>query len=155
MPNTTKNCERGFTLVELLIAMALSLVVIASLSSAFISQRKTYAIQEQITEMTQGARAAMDMIGRELKMAGYNPMGPTGIAITGVQYNPVQLQIRADLKGDGDTSDPHEDVTYAYDSDNLLITRDTGSGKQPFAENIQSFTFKYFASDGVTEVTDA
>ncbi|MDZ7696964.1 MAG: prepilin-type N-terminal cleavage/methylation domain-containing protein [Deltaproteobacteria bacterium] len=70
MQNSTKNRERGFTLIELLIAMALALVIITALSSAFISQRKTYAIQEQVSEMIQGARAAMDMIGRETKNGG-------------------------------------------------------------------------------------
>ena len=71
MQNSTKNCERGFTLIELLIAMVIALVVIASISSAFIMQRKTYAVQEQIAEMTQNGRAAMDMLTSEIRMTGY------------------------------------------------------------------------------------
>jgi len=71
MQNSTENKERGFTLIELLIAMALALIVITSLSSAFISQRKTYAVQEQIAEMTQNGRAAMDMMTSEIRMTGY------------------------------------------------------------------------------------
>lgn len=69
MQNSTQNKEQGFTLIELLISMALALIVITALASAFISQRKTYAVQEQITAMTQDARAALDMISREAKMA--------------------------------------------------------------------------------------
>jgi len=71
MQNPAKKRERGFTLTELLIAMAISLVVIASISSVFISQRKTYDVQEQITEMIQNGRAAMDMISGEIRMTGY------------------------------------------------------------------------------------
>jgi len=63
--------EGGFTLIELLISMALALVIIASLSSTFVIQRKTYDTQEQMAEMTQNSRAAIDIITREIRMAGY------------------------------------------------------------------------------------
>ncbi len=66
-----KNKESGFTLVELLIAMTIGLIILAALSSTFLMQRKIYDVQEQIVEMVQTARAAMDMMTRETRMAGY------------------------------------------------------------------------------------
>ena len=152
MRTSTEKREQGFTLIELLIAMALSLIMITSISGAFISQRKAYDTQEQVAEMVQGARAAMDMISREVKMAGYDP---TEATIVGIPYNSTQLEIRADLNGDGDTSDTHEDITYTYDSANKQIDRDTGGGAQPFAENVQTFTFEYYDIDGNTTTTTA
>ena len=65
-----KTCQ-GFTLVELLIAMALALVILTSLSSTFILQQKTYDVQQQIAEMNQNARAAMDIMSREIMLTGY------------------------------------------------------------------------------------
>lgn len=159
MQNSTKKEVQGFTLVELLIAMVISLVVIGSLSGTFIFQRKTYDVQEQITEMQQTARAAMDMISREVKMAGYDPSYPKVFSILsanfGIPYSATQLAIRADLNGDGDTSDTHENIIYTYDSTDKQIDRNTGGGAQPFAENIQSFTFQYYDIDGNTTTTDA
>jgi len=165
MQSLTESREQGFTLVELLVAMAIALVVIGSISSAFVSQRKTFAAQEQVNEMIQSARAAMDIISRELKMAGYNP---TGAVIVGVPYSSTQLQILADIDddagtgvGDGDTGDSNENIVYKfYDSADpsypYQIKRKTGAGTfQPLAENIQSFTFTYWKGDGVTEVTAA
>ena len=76
MPYSETVREPGFTLLELLIAMAIALVVITSIASAFISQRKTYAMQEQISEMQQNARAAMDIMSREIRMTGYGVPRP-------------------------------------------------------------------------------
>lgn len=145
MRYSLENKERGFTLVELLIAMAISGIVLGALVSTFIIQSKSYDLQEQICEMTQTARAAMDMITREVKIAGYDPT-PTGF--DGIPYNASQLQILADLNGDGDTADSNEDIIYTYDAANLQIDRNTGGGAQPFAENIQTFTFAYLDENG-------
>jgi len=152
----------GFTLIELLIAMAIALIVITSISSAFISQRKTYAVQEQITEMIQSTRAALDMIGREVKMAGYDP---TGAGIVGIPYDTDQIEIIADLNGDGETDgsstddDANEEIAYKYYDTteySKQIKRKTGDGNfQPFAENIQSFAFEYYEADGTTTTTTA
>ena len=75
MLKLTAKTDQGFTLIELLVAMAVALVIIAALSSAFIIQRKTYKAQEQIAEMTQNARAAIDMMTREIRLTGYGTPG--------------------------------------------------------------------------------
>ena len=109
--------------------------------------------------MQQTARAAMDMISREVKMAGYDPAYPrifgTVSGIFGIPYSASQLAIRADLNENGDTSGTHENIIYTYDSTDKQIDRNTGGGAQTFAENIQSFTFQYYDIDGNTTTTDA
>ena len=140
-----KNRESGFTLVELLIAMTIGLVILTALSSTFLMQRKIYNVQEQIVEMVQTARAAIDMMTREIRMAGYDP---TGAGFAGIPYNSSQLQIVTDLDGNGNTTDSNENIIYTYDAANLQIDRNIGGGNQPFAEDIQSFTFDYLDSAG-------
>ena len=145
-----KTC--GFTLIELLISMAVGLMVLGALVSTFVIQRKSYDVQEQVTEMIQIGRAAMDMIGREIRMAGYNP---AGASFNGITYDAAHLQILADLDGDGTTTGSNENITYTYDAGNLQIVRNTGGGAQPFAENIQSFTFEYVDGSGSATTTTA
>jgi len=147
-----ENNNRGFTLIELLIAMAVGLIVLGAVYSVFIIQNKTYKVQEQIAEMQQNARAAMDMMTREIRMAGYNP---AGAAFDGVTYSTSQLQIRADLDGDGTPDDANENIIYSHDTANLQIDRDTGGGAQPLIENVQAFTFEYLDGDGTATTTTA
>ncbi|MBW2167433.1 MAG: hypothetical protein JRG74_15520, partial [Deltaproteobacteria bacterium] len=146
-------------------AMTIGLIILTALSSTFLMQRKIYDVQEQVAEMVQTARGAMDMMSREIRLAGYAPTGyvptggtmqrsdPTGTNFVGISYNAGQLQIRADLTGDGNTNGSNEDIIYTYDATDLQIDRNTGGGDQPFAENIQSFTFDYLDSAGNATTT--
>jgi len=144
---------RGFSLVELLIAMAVGLVVLGAMYSVFTIQNKTFGNQENFVEMQQSVRAGMDMMAREVGMAGYDP---AGVNFAGVPYDANKLQIYADLNGDKDTDDPHEYIKYTMDSDYPFeIRRDTGGGRQEFALNIQTFTFNYLDSAGNPTTTTA
>jgi prepilin-type N-terminal cleavage/methylation domain-containing protein len=66
-----KKSQKGFTLVELLLAMAISLVVMSAIFKTFKSQQDTYMIQEQVSVMQQNLRGAMYILTRDLKLAGY------------------------------------------------------------------------------------
>jgi prepilin-type N-terminal cleavage/methylation domain-containing protein len=61
----------GFTLVEILIAIALGLVILAGLFQTFRTQHDTYIVQDQVAAMQQNLRAAMYLIHRDLQMAGW------------------------------------------------------------------------------------
>lgn len=63
--------ESGFTLVELLIAIALGLVILGGLFQTFRTQHDTYIVQDQVAAMQQNLRAAMYLITRDLQMAGW------------------------------------------------------------------------------------
>jgi type IV pilus assembly protein PilW len=137
--------ESGFTLVEVLIALAISGIALGTMVHTFATQRQSYVLQEQVTEMTQNARAAMEVLTREIRAAGYNP---SGAAFAGVPYNATQLQILADFDGNGDTTGSGENIIYSYDAASKQILRNAGAGNQPVADQIQSFTFGYLDGNG-------
>jgi len=65
------NNKEGFTLVELMVAMAISLVVMGAIFLTFKSQQDSYVIQAQVSAMQQNLRAAMYILTRDVQMAGY------------------------------------------------------------------------------------
>jgi type IV pilus assembly protein PilW len=65
------NKRDGLTLIELLIALVLSSILIAALYRAFISQQKSYTVQDQVADMQQNVRGAIGQMVKEIRMAGY------------------------------------------------------------------------------------
>jgi prepilin-type N-terminal cleavage/methylation domain-containing protein len=63
--------KKGLTLIELLIALILSSILIAALYRIFITQQKTYTVQDQVVDIQQNLRIAIGQITREIRMAGY------------------------------------------------------------------------------------
>ena len=71
MGRTVFRKKNGVTLIELLIALVLSSILTAALYRAFISQQKTYTVQDQVAEMQQNIRVALGQMTKEIRMAGY------------------------------------------------------------------------------------
>ena len=61
--------DKGFTIVELLVAVFVAGIVMAGVYSAYYSQQKTYTAHEQLAEMQQNLRSAMFYMAREIRMA--------------------------------------------------------------------------------------
>jgi len=148
--------DSGFTLIELLIAMAVGLVLLGAMYGVFTMHNKIFTNQEQIAEMQQNARAAMDMMIREIRMAGYDPTGTANAAITDADVGSIIFT--QDLDGDGSLMDGsnwdiNERIRYnLYTSDGIQkIGRRTGLDTaitQPVAEHVQSLTFQYRDASG-------
>lgn len=62
---------RGFSLIELMIAMALSLVILGGAIAIFLSSRATYETTDRLSRIQDNGRFALDSIVRDLRSAGY------------------------------------------------------------------------------------
>lgn len=123
MPFCLYRTERGFGLVELLVAMVLGLVVIWAVLKVFVHQNRTNAAQQEVAYAQQNVRAGVDLMAREIRSAGYytTESGLTPIPIA----TSTSIQVRSDLNSDGDTGDTGEDVTYSEvtDSNGTYLAR--------------------------------
>lgn len=63
--------KRGVTLIELLIALVISAILVAGIYRVFISTQRTYTVQDQVVEMQQNLRAAVNKMMREIRMVNF------------------------------------------------------------------------------------
>jgi prepilin-type N-terminal cleavage/methylation domain-containing protein len=74
--------KRGFTLIELMVALGLLAVVLMFVFQTFGFQHATYSVVDQISEAQQNSRAIARLIERDVRNAGY--LIPPGAAACGV-----------------------------------------------------------------------
>ncbi|MGD2127465.1 MAG: prepilin-type N-terminal cleavage/methylation domain-containing protein, partial [Desulfobacteraceae bacterium] len=71
MGKRKKQNQQGFTLLELLVAIALAMIIMAGVFRTFKSQQDSYVIQDEVAAMQQSLRCAMYVLTRDLQMVGY------------------------------------------------------------------------------------
>jgi len=63
--------QSGISLVEILVALSLSLVILAGVMHIFLNNKQTYRVQEAFARIQENGRFAMQFITRDIRMAGY------------------------------------------------------------------------------------
>lgn len=75
--------RKGVTLIELLVGLVISAFVIAGIYRVFIAQTRAYTVQDQVADVQQNTRTAMEMMLRDIRMAGYqNNANPVTLPVT-------------------------------------------------------------------------
>jgi prepilin-type N-terminal cleavage/methylation domain-containing protein len=142
MNNQHLSRNKGFTLVEILLALFVGLILLATIYFSVVSgQRSSVAIESKVVAQ-QDVRAILDVMALEIGMASYNPTHSLTLwdqwrGIRDVP-NPAPppanfamdraIRVLMDLDGTRTLSA----ITYIYDVDNQQITRDNGLGPEPF-----------------------
>lgn len=156
--------SKGFTLVELLIGMAVTVIIAAAAISSFTGQQEDQLSQQQIVEMQQNIRGGLYIMTLDIRMAGYDPYARYNCGITnagdGSAGNPLTLTYVADDDGDDNDNDGVVDeegelktISFqlydAYGDGDPDIGRAVGGGNnQAISENIQNFSFTYLDENG-------
>ena len=176
---STAGHPKGFTLVELLIALTIGSLVMTAVYSTYHSQQETYIIENQKAGMRQNVRAALFYMERELRMMGCDPTGKANAGVEAASANSIRFKM--DITGgesdgkdnnddgtvddsaedsypDGAPDDAGEDITFSLsdddlDGDNELVMTDNNTvDTRWIAENIDALDFVYLDEDSVVLV---
>jgi type IV pilus assembly protein PilW len=150
--------QKGFSLLELIIAMTITLILMAIAATLFSGALGTRARESRRTDALTSAQAALNVMSREIANAGY---GLTNNGIVTADSGEQKLRFRANVKNSNTvTCDPGEDVTYFYDATSRSIIRydrfpasptncNTATGETSVVVNrISNVTFQYFDYTG-------
>jgi type IV pilus assembly protein PilW len=157
--------EKGFTLIELMVVVAIAGVLFGAVAMTYRTQQRSYVVQEHVAAMQQNLRAAKYFLEKEIRMAGCDPTNVAGASITIANATNISFTMDIDDDSgtgfsDGDITDANENVTYTlYDSGGDLdmdLGRNTGAGNQLVAENIDAIDFVYLdVNENVLNPPDA
>ena len=74
-------CQKGFTLVDILVGLAMASVLMAATISLFTTMGRSYTTQNVAADVQQVARAGIELMIQQIRMAGFDPGGNAAAAI--------------------------------------------------------------------------
>lgn len=153
----SQETQHGFTLLELLVSSAIFGIVLVGIYTAYSASHTTTVRGENRAELQQNARVGMEMMVREIRMAGYDPSD----AITSQSTTPIEVAdansicFLADVDGD-DTTDR---VRYRLQGTqliresaawNVVVVCTALAGGSQLADEVNALAFTYVDATGAT-----
>ncbi len=128
--------QKGFSMVELMIAMTLSLILLAGVIQIFSSSKQTYRTQEENSRLQESGRTATTLLQRDIRPAGFQGCRAIGTIAPSVVANSPILAITANSvitghEGSGANwtpSLPPNISTATSDTDAITVQRASDCG---------------------------
>lgn len=73
--------QRGFSLIELMIAMTIGLIVLAGVGYLYLESRQAFRSMDNLSRMQESARYALDTMARDIRMAGYRGCASSNVTL--------------------------------------------------------------------------
>ena len=174
MSSLNKNADAGFSLLELLIAMVITMALMTAASSLLANALRVRSRENQKSDALADTQRALNIMSREIANTGFNM---TGNGIVAADSGINKIRIRSNLnRYDYDASvtaasranvqDSGEDITYFLNSaDNTMYLArhdQYGTGSTVLANRIDGMNIHYYdqkvtyvAPPGGSDITGA
>ena len=154
MSSVNKNASGGFSLLELLIAMVITMALMTAATTLLAQALRVRSRENQKSDALADAQRALNIMTREIANTGFNMTG-NGIVAADSGANAIRIRSNlnrydplASLASRDSIIDENEDVRYFIneaDQTKYLARYDpNGNGKTVLANRIDGMTIHYF-----------
>lgn len=164
MQQDGQSTMRGFTLLELMVAMTLSVVVVGAAGSIYIVQQRQYSKQRMLHAAWHNLWGGLQVMEKEIRKVGYDPEDSRAFGIIDVRrydlVNAKKLSLLGqpvlfytcdvdengglDLRSRGHNREqPKFRISDVHGNGSVCLTWDNGSGRRPLADHIQAMGFAF------------
>lgn len=154
-PSKVRSIQYGFTIVEIMLAVALSLILIAGVFQVYLSSRESFRVQAELARLQENQRIAIEFLQRDISKTGFVPYscaplpscptfpGPTITVTDGGGNNSDSITIMYTSTTDclgAATPNGVAVNTYTVNPATLQLTclGNGGGAAQPIADGIES-----------------
>jgi type IV pilus assembly protein PilW len=135
--------QRGLSLLEILVALVISLFLLAGVIQLFIGSKQTYRFHDALSRVQENGRFAVEAMARDIRMAGYQPVGGTA-TITAAVNGTGNDQIAVAWSDDGinTLSRTYSLATGVGGKSALHLQRESGPA-QELVEGVEQMQITY------------
>lgn len=155
------NTKKGFTAIELLISLAILAISMTSVYNLYMSFIRMQTSESVKIKVQQSARSSLDMMVRDIRMAGLDPAVTHAFGLT-APLTAQRIRFTADRDMDGLLDEPNEadgiqesdleQMAYEYngaDRIEMILYQSDGTEEMraTLVENVSALTFSYLDAD--------
>jgi len=138
----------GVTLIELLVALIIFGIAIGAAYRVFMTQTRAYTVQDQVVEVQQNIRGAMEIIERDLRMAGFHTNTYSTSLITNTPIVPdpndnTHVTVNYEYVGGGPATYTVDYRAVGGNLNRTLSINSVSQGTLSVLENVISLSFSY------------
>lgn len=130
-----RRSRRGFSLVELLISLALMMMLTLALLTSYVFIARGDRSLQNYGEMNVQARRMLEQLGADLRSA---------TDVTNFTASSLTLSVPTSATGTAT-----QDVVWEFNSTTGVVTREDNSGEKTLARDVQTFSFYYANGNNV------
>jgi prepilin-type N-terminal cleavage/methylation domain-containing protein len=130
----------GFTLIEVMIALALVSVLMTAMIALFSTLNQSCTTQSASAGVQQVVRTGIDIMAQNIRMAGYNPLKLPEVGLS-EDLSSDRIHFTFDLNEDGAIAN-EEDITFLL-HDNRLKRKIKDGYRITLIENVSVLKFSY------------
>ena len=157
--------KKGVTLIELLVVLVISAIVIGGIYKVIIAQTRAYTVQDQVAEVQQDVRGAMEIMVRDIRMAGFQTNSFSNAAITNspilTPLNDTSITVNYEYISSAGATAAYA-VAYAWpgpggDLTRTLSVNGVNGAPETLLSNVTNLNFKYGVDangDGIIDNID-
>ena len=158
--DTMRLDKKGFSLIEIMVAMAIFSIVSIAIMTTYTGFTRAYTTQEVTAGVQQSLRGALDIIVRDIRMAGFDPLDTGNFDIEIATLN--NIRITADYNVDPLIELPEdtafERITYNFDAanqelDQILYEGTASESNQLIVNNVTNVAFTYLDENNAVTAT--
>jgi type II secretory pathway component PulJ len=145
--------SKGITLIELLVVLVICTVLIGGIYRLFVSQSRAYTVQDQVVEVQQNTRAAMEILLRDLRMTGFDNDRTATVIVPDPPLVPEDHALTVMYE----QNDALRQVRYWVDGGARLLRQETINGvsnTEALLENVNALNFSYGTDENGDGVMD-
>jgi prepilin-type N-terminal cleavage/methylation domain-containing protein len=146
--------KKGFSLIELLVAMVIMSVVSLAIYGVFSVSSRSYTTQGVTADVQQSVRAAMEVMLQDIRAAGLDPTSSGNFGIELAEAAKLRFtsdSIDAGIFNGVLDSTNSERITYVLvgtQLDQILYETTASEDSGPLISDVQNLSFTYFDADG-------
>ena len=148
------NNHQGFTLVEMMLVLAISTIVLAAMYSVFTIANKNFTTQNAAANVQQNLRSAIGLMARDIRLAGLDPADSDNFGIAYAAQTKIRFTMDSDI-GSGDFNGivdeaNFEEITYEFQGSQVMqtlyetVTTSPPADAAALISNITNLNFAYY-----------